>query len=40
MGVLDVVSPELSDFRKAYPVVHKFETLTIDYFIQEKPRTL
>jgi len=31
--VLDVVSPELSDFRKAYAVIQKFETLPIDYFI-------
>jgi len=24
MGVLDVVSPELSNFKEAYPIIHKF----------------
>ena len=32
MGVLDVVSPELSDFREDYSAIHKFETIDYQLF--------
>ena len=41
MRVLDVVSPELSDFREAYSAIHKFETIDYRLFhIRETNDTL